>query len=190
MAAGVGDRRGGSRGFFFTPRADVLSQHFHPRLRAIPAQCCGSQMALGNEPGGDSAASGRCVEYLRDLEFLDSEKSDSGRTVVTTDRKAGNLVVKGVSLVAELPEIGTHRCLIKMDIEGAELEVLPALLPQLHQASVILMELHYTEKTRPKLETLLRENLWSGHMLEDNGVHSYWALSNSTEIEALIKRLR
>ena len=77
-----------------------------------------------------------------------------------------------------------------MDIEGAELEVLPVLLPQLHQASVILMELHYTEKTRPKLETLLGENLWSGHMLEDNGVHSYWALSNSTEIEALIKRLR
>jgi FkbM family methyltransferase len=124
-----------------------------------------------------------------DLEFLDSEKSNSGRTVVTTDPKAGNLVVKGVSLVAELPEIGTHRCLIKMDIEGAELEVLPGLLPQLHQASVILMELHYTEKTRTKLETLLGENRWYGHMLEDNGVHSYWALSNSTEFESLIKRL-
>jgi len=46
----------------------------------------------------------------------------------------------------DLPELGKARCLLlKMDVEGAEKDLLPALLPLLPRKCVILLETHYPE---------------------------------------------
>jgi FkbM family methyltransferase len=46
----------------------------------------------------------------------------------------------------DLPELGKAQCLLlKMDVEGAEKDLLPALLPLLPKKCVILLETHYPE---------------------------------------------
>jgi len=57
----------------------------------------------------------------------------------------GGFSVKSVSLVDILAQHNPARLLLKMDIEGAEKEVLPAVIEHLPPQTVIFLETHHTE---------------------------------------------
>jgi FkbM family methyltransferase len=59
-----------------------------------------------------------------------------------------------------------ERILIKLDIEGMEVEALSALLPQEKRAVYVVGELHDAAVNLPKLKHLFEENGWNYHFGE------------------------
>jgi len=65
-----------------------------------------------------------------------------------------------VVLLADIVGPRAQRVLIKLDIEGMEIETLAAYLPVEQRAVYIVGELHDNPQNRPVLERLFRENGW------------------------------
>jgi FkbM family methyltransferase len=75
----------------------------------------------------------------------------SGEVFFAGEGVGGKISDEGISTRVvgpdDLPELGKARCLLlKMDVEGAEKDLLPALLPLLPRKCVILLETHYIEE--------------------------------------------
>lgn len=65
---------------------------------------------------------------------------------VTSEPDRGAITVRVVSLARLLRENKPHRLLLKLDVEGAEREVLPDILPLLPPDTVIFLETHHPEE--------------------------------------------
>lgn len=117
----------------------------------------------------------------RMVEFVAS-KSNDGRIhqESRSDARDTNpaVQVRSVRLGEVLPEISRGHLLLKMDIEGAELDVLEVSLPLIGKSSMVLCELHDTETNLPRFLSLMTRYGWSAQVLKDAGPHSYWKLSS------------
>ncbi|MDK2973459.1 MAG: hypothetical protein PWP23_3214 [Candidatus Sumerlaeota bacterium] len=137
-----------------------------------------------------NAIKGRVVDkalWIEDttLEFL-AGKSNGGRLAETSsdfDAKAvaGRLTetvkVPATSLQSVLGERLKDVDLLKLDIEGAELDVLDHDLPLVSPKTVILCEVHYLERNRARFEELLEKHGWTGKLVDDSHPpHSCWIL--------------
>jgi FkbM family methyltransferase len=69
--------------------------------------------------------------------------------------------------------------LVKMDIEGGEMEVLPSLLPVLGASCRIWLELHHADRVRPRFDALLADAGWSGRLHASYPPHEMWMLSRA-----------
>ena len=113
------------------------------------------------------------------VDFVSPNKSNSGRIKKVSNLPVQQSViipVRSVRLSDALPRIRMGRLLLKMDIEGAELDVLENALPLVGKSSMILCELHDTKKNLGRLSELIRQCGWSAQMLKDSEPHSYWRL--------------
>lgn len=88
---------------------------------------------------------------------------------------AGTLPVRCVRLQSAVPSIAAASVLLKLDIEGAELEVLEDVLPVLRgRGSTLLCELHDTRRNVARYSELMAAQGWTSELLKDVGSASYW----------------
>lgn len=73
----------------------------------------------------------------------------------------GSVLDIPVVLLADIVGPSAERVLIKLDIEGMEVEALAAYLPAEQRAVYIVGELHDYPRNRPVLERLFQENGWT-----------------------------
>jgi FkbM family methyltransferase len=69
--------------------------------------------------------------------------------------------------------------LVKMDIEGGEMAVLPSLLPVLGGSCRIWLELHDAGRVRPRFDAMLSDAGWSGRLHASYPPHEMWMLSKA-----------
>jgi len=110
--------------------------------------------------------------------YLNYHATNTGQLAflsTTTDQaQPFQILVNCVRLPDIVPEIGTKRLLLKMDIEGAELPVLEDLLPLITKPSVLLCELHDDLRSRPHFIRLLEHHGWKMRTTKNEADCSYW----------------
>ena len=84
--------------------------------------------------------------------------------------------VKGRKLSSILAEESLPLDYLKMDIEGAEYEVLPDVLPRLPSHACIWMELHDVTNNPGWIQEQLEASSRAGELAEDNPPHQQWLL--------------
>ena len=82
---------------------------------------------------------------------------------VNNASEQGGITVEQVSLAGLLRRLKPERLLLKLDVEGAEREILPDILPLLPPHTVIFLETHHEE---PVCEQYLRPCCNAGFLLE------------------------
>lgn len=137
--------------------AEVLRQNF--AANAIPGEVleCAlwtSRAVLNFERGVSNAG------------FL-SENASSGSTVS----------VQAIGL-DDLVKGGEHVSFVKMDIEGAEKDVLPGAFTRLAAPCVVYVEIHEAGQTRPALQRQWENAGWKGSLIGRYGPHEVWWLEN------------
>lgn len=110
-------------------------------------------------------------------------KSNSGRIASTSAdfdeervarRVSETVRVETTTLAEQLGDRVGEVDLLKLDIEGAELDVLENVLPLLGPDARILCELHDSDLNRGRFESLLAEHGWDGERIDETHPHSYW----------------
>lgn len=119
------------------------------------------------------------------LEFL-AGRSNSGRLAGSSgafdeeriaNRLSHSVKVSATSLRTVLGERLKEVGLLKLDIEGAELDVLDRELPNLSNDTVILCELHFLDKNRARFEEILAKHGWAGRLVDaSHPPHSCWVV--------------
>lgn len=115
-----------------------------------------------------------------ELKFVGSKSNDGHlATNPTLEKKPEkSIVVQCAALEKTLPQIRDGHVLLKLDIEGAELDVLNQALPLIGESSTIFCELHNTKETRERFSQLVDAHAWRALALKEIGPHSYWKLTS------------
>ncbi len=147
----------------------------------LEAEGCGGVRFVVCEPVPQNIAQIRIHLELNgiDAEIMPVCLGGTARTIPFYCREANQSSfdpAKPYTSVMEIPvitlkdAIGTHpaeRILIKLDIEGMEVEALRAFLPEERRAVCIVGELHEFAQNAPLMEALFREHGWT---LEFRGI--------------------
>lgn len=113
-------------------------------------------------------------------------KSNSGRIQTSSSQSDEEALasrldrverIGATTLQAVLGERLGELDLLKLDIEGAEMDVLDVLLPDLTSRTTILCELHFDARNRSRFEDILARHGWNGEIFDDDHPpHSGWII--------------
>lgn len=105
------------------------------------------------------AQPGRATFYLREANRCSLTGEDAFDRTIEVDK----------ARLSEIVDSADGPCLIKLDIEGAELDVLADLLERERPGCFVVGELHHVERSRARFDRLLAERGWRTRELESDG---------------------
>ena len=118
------------------------------------------------------------------LTFTSGQSNSGYLTAGTKEKKSSELntarKVDATSLSAHFGNDLKKIDLLKLDIEGAELDVLEVELPNCSPHTIILCELHFTEINRPRFKEIILRHGWQAELYDaSHPPHSTWILRHA-----------
>ncbi len=160
----------------------LLLHSNHPQCRIVAIEPDRANAAILQENFRQNNIDGR-VENVAlwredtDSLFMLEGESNAGMAVESSaTAKDSGYAVKGRKLSSIMAQECRPLDFLKMDIEGAEYEVLPDVLPQFPSHACIWMELHHVTAHPSWIQEQLEASSRTGELAEDNPPHQQWLL--------------
>lgn len=112
----------------------------------------------------------------RESTTLQFQHGQSNAGHISSILEGTSVSVRAVTFAEALGDRLPELTALKIDIEGAETEVLPELLAAIKHPCRLLVEIHHAASMRPALEQLWAKHGWSGNLSAHYPPHEVWVL--------------